>query len=132
MKNLLIASFLILASVSVFSETLNEVDEIEQANLVIYRTTDNSAVDYRLLVDGKHIGKLKPNSAIKLRLSAGDHIISSNDRNKTKLKVVTHGDSVTYVRKDIGRRSRISLTPGQPTDDVVENLVVRKFVAQLN
>lgn len=132
MKNFIIASLLILVSVSVFSETIKEVDELEQANLVIYRTADNSALNYRLAVDGKYIGKLKSNSAIKLQLNAGAHVISFNDQKKTKMRVVTHGDRVTYVRKEIDKRLRISLIVGQPIDDAEKSLAVRKFVAQLN
>ena len=131
MKNVIITSFLLFMSVSAFAETVKRVDKSEQANVIIYRTMDDSAVNYRLRVDGKHIGKLKANSAIRLQLSAGDHVITSNDRKKTLLKVSVGSDGVTYVRKDVGRNTRISLKETTPTIDVVEKYSAYNRVAHI-
>ncbi len=131
MKELIIASILIFASVSAFAEQGNSVSESEQGMLTIYRTADNSAINYRLMVDGKHIGRLKPNSAINLPLRVGEHVITSNDRNKTKLKVLVDGDGVTYIREEVDKRARISLTVDEPTDYVVEKIAARSRVAQI-
>ena len=136
MKNLFIASLMFIASIAsvfVFAEAGSAVERSEQANLVIYRPADNSAVNYRIMVDGNYMGKLKPNSAIKLQLSAGDHVIRANDPKHTRLEVAIRGDRVIYIRNEIDRRSsRLSFTVGEPADDVVAKLAASNNVARIN
>lgn len=125
MKDLLITIILIFTSVLVFAEESYSANELDQGMLTIYRTADNSAVNYRLSVDGKNIGKLKPNAAINIQLEVGEHVIMSNDRDETKLTVLVDGDNHTYIRKEIDNKTRISLTLDDPTKHVIEQVAAR-------
>jgi hypothetical protein len=125
MKDLLITIILIFTSVLVIAEESYSANELDQGMLTIYRTADNSAVNYRLSVDGKNIGKLKPNAAINIQLEVGEHVIMSNDRDETKLTVLVDGDNHTYIRKEIDNKTRISLTLDDPTKHVIEQVAAR-------
>lgn len=112
MKNILIVSILFLISLlSVTSLAVAEttVTNDHSANLVIYRPNDNSSLNYRIWVDGKYVGKLKVDEAMKLQVDPGKHVISSNDHNRTRLSVSVAEQGVTYVRKEVHRKTTMSL-----------------------
>ena len=104
----------------------------QPANLIIYRPADRSAMNYRILVDGRYLGKLKRDSAIKLHLEAGEHTIAASDPKRTKLVVNVDAQGVTYVRSDIDRKSRLTLTVTEPADSVVAKLSAGKAVSLVN
>ena len=113
MKTLI--SIPVVCALSLGSAIVSAADAVRQvdpnaANLVIYRPQEsNNSTYYRISVDGQHIGKLKRGRSINLKLPAGEHIISANDKNRTQQKVsVADGGTVTFVKNEIDRRQRLS------------------------
>ncbi len=94
-------------------------DALKQANLIIYRITDRSAINYRILVDGKHVGKLKRGEAISLQLSAGEHVITTSDAKFGKMAVVVSEGAVIYVQGEVNKKSRLALTVTEPADTTI-------------
>ena len=82
----------------------------EPVNLIIYRPNDHSAMNYRVWVDGRYMGKLKPKEVIEMHVLPGKHVISSNDRNRSELVVTVSKQGVTYVRNEIYRKTRLAIT----------------------
>jgi hypothetical protein len=85
-----------------------EVDA-SSANLVIYRPDDGSTLNYRIWVDGHYMGKLKTTESLHLRVKPGEHVISCNDRKRTKLRVTVAQQGTSYVRHEIYRKTTMSL-----------------------
>lgn len=101
---------LTIASVSVSAtEAVQQVDPAA-ANLVIYRPMESkSSIYYRISVDGKHVGKLKRGRSINLKLPAGDHVISANDKNRTTHMVsVPAQGPTTFVKNEVDRKQNLS------------------------
>jgi hypothetical protein len=95
-------------SPSAYAET--ELTRPEQANLIIYRPNDYSALNYRIWVDDRYMGKLKPDDVIELHVSPGKHVVRSNDHNRSELVVSVSEQGVTYVRNEIYRKTRLAIT----------------------
>ena len=93
---------------SAYAET--ELTSSGQANLIIFRPNDYSAMNYRIWVDDRYMGKLKPEEVIKLHVKPGKHVIRSNDRKRSELVVTVSKQAVTYVRNEISRKTRLSIT----------------------
>ena len=111
MKNIIIVSILFLASlltVSTLAHADSAVQNNQTAKLVIYRPNDGSSMSYRLWVDDQYMGKLKPKQVVKLQLSPGEHVIRSNDRNRSELSVTVNEQGTTYVRAEIDRKTGLS------------------------
>ncbi|WP_101759575.1 hypothetical protein [Oceanicoccus sp. KOV_DT_Chl] len=136
MKNIMIACTLFMTSVLstavTASETGQTLDQTMQPNLVIYRDTDRSAISYRVMVDGKRVGKLSKRAVIGLKLEEGEHVISATDSKRTKLKVVVAAGAVTYVSGDIDKKHRLSLQKVEPSTDAVAALAPEMIMAQIN
>jgi hypothetical protein len=113
---LFLVSFLFVSSLAVADTTATNEDN---ANLVIYRPNDGSSLNYRIWVDGEHMGRLKVGATMKLRVDPGNHVISSNDSNRTQLTVTVTELDATYVRKEVNRKNTISL--------VADNIGYRAF-----
>lgn len=112
MKNIIVFSILFLTSLLTVS-TLAIADSVVQNNqtakLVIYRPNDGSSMSYRLWVDDQYMGKLKLKQILELQLSPGEHVIRSNDSNRSELTVTVNEQGTTFVRAEIDRKARISL-----------------------
>ena len=138
MKNVMISCVIGIASVfslSVFAGSgANDVASAQHqaANLIIYRPADRSAMNYRILVGGEHLGKLKRDTAMKVHLPAGEHVIAASDPNRTKLVVNVSEQGVTYVRGDIDKKSRLSLTVVEPDASVAAKFSAGKTVSLVN
>lgn len=128
MKNYLIVSIMFLISLLTVSTLANaDTERLEQANanLVIYRPNDGSALSYRFWVDGEYMGTLELDEVVKLQLSPGEHVITANDRNRTRLVVTVAEHGSTFVRSEIYRKVRMSLkveAPDSRLDGVVAGL----------
>jgi hypothetical protein len=94
----------------------------EQANLVIYRPNDYSALNYRIWVDDRYMGKLKPEEVFKLHVSPGKHVIRSNDHNRSELVVTVNEQGVIYVRNEIYRKTRLAITEVQGLQQAVAGI----------
>jgi hypothetical protein len=92
------------------------------ANLIIYRPNDYSAMNYRIWVDGRYLGKLKRDKALELHVSPGEHVIRSNDRNRSELAVTVNEQGVTYVHSEIYRKTRIAITEVEGPQQAVAGL----------
>ena len=125
MKNIIIVSILFLVSLLTVS-TLAHADSVVQNNqtakLVIYRANDGSSMSYRLWVDDQYMGKLKLKEVLELQLSPGEHVIRSNDRNRSELSVTVNEQGTTYVRAEIDRKTRLSLKVDKSRGDVMAGL----------
>lgn len=109
LNTLLIPAVMLTASAASTAEGNPSADPQEQANLVIYRAQDRSAMNYRLLVNGKSVGKLSKHAVIKLHVAEGEHVIAASDSRRTRLKVVVGAEGVTYVSGDVDKRHRLTL-----------------------
>ena len=128
MKNYLIVTIMFFVSLLMVSTLANaDPERLEQnnANLVIYRPNDGSSLSYRFWVDGEYMGTLELEEVLKLQLSPGEHVITANDRNRTRLVVTVAEQGSTYVRSEIYRKVRMSLkveAPDTRLDGVVAGL----------
>ena len=125
MKNIIIVSILFLASlltVSTLAHADSAVQNNQTAKLVIYRANDGSSMSYRLWVDDQYMGKLKLKEVLELQLSPGEHVIRSNDRNRSELSVTVNEQGTTYVRAEIDRKTRLSLKVDKSRGDVMAGL----------
>ena len=136
MKDFIIASLIFMfsvISVSVAAEERREsAQQQEVANLVIYRAADRSAMNYRLLVDGKHVGKLDRGRVIRLQLPAGEHIISANDKQRSNISVTVGTDTVIYVRGDVDKRQQLSLQVLEPSQGLLARVAATGTIARVN
>ena len=125
MKNIIIVSILFLVSlltVSTLAHADSAVQNNQTAKLVIYRANDGSSMSYRLWVDDQYMGKLKLKEVLELQLSPGEHVIRSNDRNRSELSVTVNEQGTTYVRAEIDRKTRLSLKVDKSRGDVMAGL----------
>jgi hypothetical protein len=136
MKNMIITSVLFIASVLSIVVVADEQDQsLSQAiqpNLVIYRAVDRSAISYRILVDGKRVGKLTKHAVIGLRLEEGEHVVSTSASQHTALKVVVAEGGVTYISGDIDKKHRLSFKQVEPAVDAVAAMVPDMTMVQIN
>ena len=136
MKNLMIASAVFMASllsnVVLAEEGGQSVAPSAQPNLVIYRAEDRSAMAYRIMVDGKRVGKLTKHAVIGLQLEEGEHVISASDKKRTELKVTVVAGGVTYISGHVDKRHRISLESAEPTQDAVAAMAPSMTMANIN
>ena len=136
MKNMIMACAILMASVLstavVAEDKGHSLDQAMQPNLVIYRAADRSAMSYRIMVDGKRVGKLSKHAVIGLQLEEGEHVISASDSKRTKMKVVVAASGVTYVSGDVDKKHRISLQEVEPAADTVAAMVPDMTMAQIN
>lgn len=125
MKNYIIVSLMFLVSLVTVTSLAHAEEQLvsaEQANLVIYRPNDGSAMSYRLWVDEQYMGKLERGHTVMLQLPAGEHVISANDSKRSKLQVTVDDQGVTYVRNAIERKTRLSLTVDAAGENTVAGL----------
>jgi hypothetical protein len=125
MKNIIIVSILFLDSlltVSTLAHADSAVQNNQTAKLVIYRPNDGSSMSYRLWVDDQYMGKLKLKQVLELQLSPGEHVIRSNDRNRSELSVTVNEQRTTYVRAEIDRKTRMSLKVDKSPGGVMAGL----------
>ena len=112
MKNHLFISIILLANLLTLSTTAN-ADSAAQNNplakLVIYRPNDGSSLSYRFWVDDQYMGKLEPEEVLELQLTPGEHVIRSNDHNRSELSVTVNEQGTTFVRTEIYRKTRLSI-----------------------
>lgn len=121
-NTILISAVMLAASALSIAEGNPSLDQQGQANLVIYRAQDRSAMSYRLLVDGKNVGKLSKNAVIELHVEEGEHVIAASDSKRTRLTVVVAAEGVTYVSGDVDKRHRLTLKSVAP-DEIAAALV---------
>lgn len=137
MKTLILSCLLVIAnigSVSAEVQLPTAVDTAQTPNLVIFRDADrssNGAVYYRLTVDGKHVGKLKRGAVLSLHLSEGEHLIRANDKARTEIAVAVDAQGITYVRGDIDKKRRLSLSTATPSEKVLATLSTQKTVTSI-
>jgi hypothetical protein len=109
-KNLISNIFLAnLLTVSTIANADSTAQNNPSAKLVIYRPNDGSRLSYRFWVDDQYMCKLEPEEVLELQLSPGDHVISSNDHNRSELSVTVNEQGTTFVRTGIYRKTRLSL-----------------------
>lgn len=107
-SSLILSASLAVGSLSVNAATQTETTAIPSVadsqaapNFVIYRpkqTATMSGINYRVYVDGKRLAKLRVGSHQVLNLSPGQHTLSANDRNRSKLKFIVNETGTTIVR----------------------------------
>lgn len=127
MKNTVISCLLVLAVCANLSAEESLSDSLvpgvaDQANLVVYRLKDASAINYRVAVDGMHVGKLKRDKALGLNVAVGEHIVSLNDADHTTIKVRVTEQGITYVHNEIDWKQRTTLNVTEPTSQGVAGL----------
>lgn len=100
-------------------------DGTQQGSLVIYRgkgLSANSLMYYRVYVDGKMLGQLKRNTAFQLNLSAGEHLIETNDPQESSLTVTVDKNSKSYVNASINKYWEVAMESVQPTATLAARL----------
>lgn len=115
-NTLFIIAALLTTSATSIAEGNPSVDQQERANLVIYRAKDRSAMSYRLLVNGKNVGKLDKRAVIKLHMEEGEHVIVASDAKRTRLNVVVGAEGVTYISGAVDKRHRLTLKNISPEE----------------
>ncbi|WP_339667852.1 hypothetical protein [Dasania marina] len=114
MKKIAVISALLFSSISSIAaeppppKTILQ-DSDQQANLIIYRQADGFALNYRVIVDGKHVGKLKLDKAFGLKLPAGEHTVAINDANHTEIAVNIAEGATTCVLEIFDKKARAQL-----------------------
>ncbi|WP_019530025.1 hypothetical protein [Dasania marina] len=128
MKKIAVISALLFASINTLAaeppppQAISQ-DSDQQANLIIYRQADGFALNYRVIVDGKHVGKLKLDKAFGLKLPAGEHIVAINDANHTAISVNVVEGATTCVLEIFDKKARAQL---------VENELLSQSIAGLS
>ena len=98
-----------LFSALLIASQLSLADVPADTNLVIYRTDDGRALNYRTWVNGDYQGKLDQGTVLRLSLPAGTHEVKTNDARRSTLQVEVDATSVAYVQVETSRRNKMDL-----------------------
>ena len=98
-----------LFSALLIASQLSLADVLADTNLVIYRTDDGRALNYRTWVNGDYQGKLDQGTVLRLSLPAGTHEVKTNDARRSTLQVEVDNASVAYVQVETSRRNKMDL-----------------------
>jgi len=99
----------------VIAESLDTVRSLSTpgtTKLVVFRSresTQTATMNYRLFIDGKHIGKLKVGDFYALEMMPGDHTLKTNDRGKTAVDFVLRENHTLVYRANVLRDLSVEL-----------------------
>ncbi len=89
------------------SEGFAAGDTATRSHLVIYRPKQNAvygSINFRIIVNGKILGKLKGKMYYSVELSPGEHIISVNDKTRTRQKISIEDHEIVVIQGKVNRK----------------------------
>ncbi len=128
--NIFLCSNISMAEVKTMEAVMNADSD---ANLVIYRSSPKnqflSQLNYRILVDGRMVGKLKINTHHALTLSPGYHTIIVSDHAHSKIKVSVTENATTIVKGVTQRDLTLKLDAVNTSEAITDFPVITKYLS---
>lgn len=93
------------------ADAQNPAENAAASRLIIYRPSvqnSQSALYFRVYVDGQYLGKLKNGHHYLVNLAPGDHLITANAKDRPTLSVTVRTASTAVVRTEISRRNKLN------------------------